>query len=98
MVGSPSQVGSFVLGVAKDSVGSFAPVLLALVLCNGLLCLLLCLYVLRPAGGARGGGGEAEQPQDESGGHAVGLPPESEIPSVVIRACSSSSALDGEAV
>jgi hypothetical protein len=79
-----SACGSFVLGVTKEAVGSFQPVLLALVVLNGLLCLALCAYVLS-RGPPRGEG---------ASGHQA-----CEIPTpAVIRACSSSSAMHGEAV
>ena len=59
-----SAAGSFVLGVAKDSLGSFLPVFAALIVLNGLVCLALCAHVLKPAGGRRAGGGDASHARE----------------------------------
>ena len=48
-----SAAGSFILGLTKERLGSFLPVLAALIALNGLLCLALCAHVLKPFGGNR---------------------------------------------
>ena len=58
-----SAAGSFILGLAKDRLGSFLPVFAAFIALNGLLCLALCEHVLKPFGGKRiraGGTASAE--------------------------------------